>query len=192
MNAIVRRIARALTSLCAMAFVALPVAAPAAPLTGERQIVLQARDGSEHPIGTVRFTPEGDSTRFAVSMDPHRLKDFFLSMREFKCLEGSSEIFCHVPYPYAQPGRVTAGNLAWLEHALLFFFKAPRDFGARLWNGVYFTLVAEGDSLVGRPDAVDLNQIGAPPADLSVPPYPPAERSPIPEGVRWFHRLIIR
>ena len=30
MNAIVRRIARALTSLCAMAFVALPVVAPAA------------------------------------------------------------------------------------------------------------------------------------------------------------------
>ena len=113
-------------------------------------------------------------------------------MREFKCREGATEILCFVPYPYANPGRVSPDNLVWLEHALLFFYKAPRDFGAKLWNGVYFKLAMTEHGLVGTPQAVDLNLIGAPPANLDIPPYGPNERSDIAADARWFNRLTIR
>ena len=166
-------------------------AAQAWEMDGVRRITLHAKDGSRVDIGTVTFNRDSGGTRFKVDMDHAQLKDFFLSMREFKCREGEGEILCYVPYPYAQPGRVAPDNFAWLEHSLLFFFKAPRDFGAKLWNGIYFKLAMTERGLEGTPQAVDLNLIGAPPANLDIPPYGPAERSEIPAGLRWFGRLTI-
>lgn len=161
-------------------------------LAGTKQLVLHGKDGSQAEIGTVTFSAAADGTHFKLDMDHRQLKDYFLSMREFKCREGESELLCHVPYPYRNPGTVSRDNLAWLEHALLFFFKSPRDFGAKLWNGIYYKLELTEQGLVGTPQAVDLNLIGAPPADLNVPPYGPTERSEMPPGVRWFDRLTIR
>ena len=112
-------------------------------------------------------------------------------MKEFKCLEGAGEVLCHVPYPYAQPGTVTPTDLAWLEHSLLFLFKLPNEFGAKLWNGLYFQLQMTDEGLVGTPQAIDLNLISAPPADLTKPPYRPALRDDIAPGARWAARLTI-
>lgn len=169
-----------------------PAADPAALLSGERQVTLHARDGSAHVrLGSVRFTPRADGrSAFALTLDAAPWKDFFLSMKEFKCLEGTGEILCHVPYPYPQPGTVAPGDLAWLEHALLFMFKTPAEFGARLWNGVYFRLTPTATGFEGRPQAVDLNRIGAPPTRPG-PPYGPAQRDDMPEAARWFNRLTI-
>jgi hypothetical protein len=86
---------------------------------------------------------------------------------------------------------VALDDLAWLEHALLFMFKTPSEFGAKLWNGVYFQLRPVGNSLVGTPQAVDLNRISAPPDKPGVPPYRPALRDDIPPTARWFNRLSI-
>lgn len=168
-------------------------AAPAGALelVGNKTISLHGRDGKVVPIGQVKFTPIASGASFTIDLDHQRLKDFFLSMKEFKCLESPAEVFCHVPYPYANPRTVTAGNLAWLEHGLMFFFKTPQDFGAKLWNGVYFKLKDTPSGMIGTPQAIDLNMIGAPPADLSVPPYGPGERSDIDPGVRWFSKLSI-
>jgi len=118
-------------------------------------------------------------------------KDFFLSMKEFKCLESAVEIFCHVPYPYPQPGTVSATDLAWLEHALLFMFKTPAEFGAKLWNGVYFQLQPTERGWEGRPQAIDLNRISAPPAQPGTPPFRPALRDDIAPAARYFNRLTI-
>lgn len=162
-------------------------------LAGTKVITIHSRDGKSVDIGTVDFKPADAKGRIpvAVRMDHDRFKDFFLSMKEFKCLEGLDEVFCHVPYPYTNPATVTATDLAWLEHALMFMFKAPKEFGAKLWNGVYYKLTLTGQGLVGSTQAVDLNQIGAPPADLNVPPYGPGERSDIPPEVRWFNKITI-
>jgi hypothetical protein len=166
--------------------------AQAFDLQGQKKIVLHARDGASVVIGTVDFTPAAAGrTAFKITLDHHKTVDHFLSMREFKCVPGQGEILCHVPYPYAQPGTVTATDLAWLEHALLFMFKTPSEFGAKLWNGIYFQLQATDKALVGTAQAVDLNQIGSPPAWLDVPPYPKAKRDEIREGARWFGRLTI-
>lgn len=160
-------------------------------LSGTRAITLEGRDGTVVPIGTVSFHPQGARTAFKVHLDHERFKDFFLSMREFKCLEGP-EVFCHVPYPHRNPATVTRGDLAWLEHALLFLHKSPAEFGARLWNGVYYRMQVTPDGIVGIARAVDLNHIGAPPDDAGVPPYQSADTSDIDPASRWLGRLKIR
>jgi hypothetical protein len=166
--------------------------ATAGDLAGTKQVWLHARDGARVPIGQVDFEPaEGGATAFRLRLDGARFNDHFLSMREFKCLPAPDEILCHVPYPYPHPGTVRAGDLAWLEHQLLFMFKRPRDFGANLWNGVYYRLAPRGQGLVGTPEAVDLNLISAPPDDLQRAPLRPALRDPMPEGARWYERLTI-
>ncbi len=161
-------------------------------LAGSHRVLLHGRDGAVLHLGDVSFTPQADGrSRFALTLRHPPFKDFFLSMKEFKCVESPAEVFCHVPYPYPQPGSVSLDDLAWLEHALLFMFKTPAEFGAKLWNGVYFKLQPGARGLEGRPQAIDLNRISAPPAQALVPPYRPALRDDIAPGARWFGRLTI-
>lgn len=172
--------------------IAILLALPAAAweLTGSKTIKLQTRDGQTIVLGTVEFIPKGDQTTFSVHLDHTRMKDFFLSMKEFKCLEGD-EIQCHVPYPYPNPGTVSRSDLRWLEHSLLFLYKQPKDFGAKLWNGLYYHMELTDKGIVGTPQAIDLVQIGAPPADTSIPPFGPADRTDIPAKSRWISSLTI-
>ena len=185
------RISRWLIQAC-LAFLAL-IALPATAweMSGLKTLYLQGRDGQKTPVGTVTFTPQGDKTGFTVKMNPAQLKDFFLSMREFKCLEGTGEIQCHVPYPYPNPATISGTDMVWLEHSLLFLFKQPKDFGAKWWNGIFYRLHLTHQGLVGTPEAIDLNQISAPHADLTRPPYGPAQRSAMEPEARWFNRLTI-
>ena len=179
-----------------LAVVCLLVLAPLAgawELSGVKSISALTRDQQLIPIGTVEFKPQPDgSTGFTLQMDHARFVDHFLSMKEFKCLEGADEVLCHVPYPYKNPAVVSHTHYAWLEHSLLFLFKQPRDFGAKLWNGLYYRLERDDAGLVGIPQAVDLNLISAPPDDLATPPYNAALRDDVPAGARWIERLLIR
>lgn len=182
--------------LVAAVFCALTLFAPrmalAWDLVGTHSIVLHSRDGQALPLGSVVFTPAGDGRiAFAIEWTSDQFKDYFLSMREFKCVDGQREVLCHVPYPYPQPATVTATDLAWLEHALLFMLKRPSEFGAKLYNGVYFALELTERGLVGRLQAVDLNFISAPPEQPSVPPFRTALRDDIAPQSRWFNRLTI-
>ncbi|MFM2055324.1 MAG: hypothetical protein RL456_3361 [Pseudomonadota bacterium] len=190
MSKLPRRLAHTLT--LALAAAALP--AGAQDLAGRRALAAVTASGARIALGSVEFTPAADgTTRFAIRLDSGPFTDHFLSMREFKCIEAPQELSCHVPYPYASPGtiRPAAKDYAWLEHGLLFFFKQPKDFGAKLWNGLYFEFEPSAAGLVGRPKAIDLNAIAAPPKDPSVPPYPAATRHEIPEGARWIRALVI-
>ena len=165
-------------------------------LAGSHQVLLHNRDGGRIALGTVDFNPAADGrTGFVLKLAREPFKDFFLSMKEFKCVDSPTEVFCHVPYPYPQPGTVlvVAGttDLAWLEHALLFMYKPPNEFGAKLWNGIYFQLKLTDRGLEGTPQAIDLNRISAPSAQPGVPPYRPALRDDIAPGARFFNRLTI-
>src|SRR6266568_1074965 len=102
--------------VAALAFSALP--AIAAPLEGTKDIVLHTRDGKDIVIGAVAFRPKDGKILFDIQLDRAKFTEFFLSMVEFKCVEGP-EIACHVPYPYASPHIVSAEDLSWLEHSLL-------------------------------------------------------------------------
>jgi hypothetical protein len=162
-------------------------------MEGTKTLSILTRDQQLIPIGSIEFTPMANGAAgFKLSMDHKRFTDHFLSMKEFKCLEGGDEVLCHVPYPYRTPGMVDKRDYAWLEHNLLFLYKQPRDFGAKLWNGLYFRLEADRDGLVGTPQAVDLNLISAPPDDLTVPPYDKSQRDDVAKGAHWIERLVIR
>ncbi len=170
--------------------IALSLSASAWELAGSKTIALHTRDGQRIVIGSVDFTPKNGQATFTLHLDHAKLKDFFLSMKEFKCLEGE-EIHCHVPYPYPNPGTISRSDLRWLEHSLLFLYKQPKDFGAKLWNGLYYQMTLTDKGIVGTPQAVDLVQIGAPPANTSIPPYGPADRNDISPNSRWINRLTI-
>lgn len=176
--------------LCAML---LPLAASAFDFQGDKRLVAVFRDGGTQTLGQVSFSPgpQAPEVAFKVKLNTVVLTDFFLSMREFKCLPAAAEITCVVPYPYAQPGTLTPTDLRWLEHSLLFLFKQPSDFGAKLWNGVIFKFTATPNALVGTPEAVDLNLISAPPDDTTRPPYGSMERSSYAPGARWLSSLRI-
>lgn len=161
-------------------------------LTGLRTITAVTRDQQRINLGTVQFDAQPDGrARFTIKMDHSRFTDHFLSMKEFKCLQGPDELMCHVPYPYPQPGTVGNTDLAWLEHSLLFMFKLPSEFGAKLWNGLYFQFERTPQGLRGRAQAVDLNRISAPPDRPGVPPYRPALRDDVRSGSRWIETLLI-
>jgi hypothetical protein len=175
------------------ASLALAPLAQAWELSGIKTVSAQTRDKQVIPLGKVEFMPQANgSTAFKLSMDYDTFTDHFLSMKEFKCLESADEVLCHVPYPYKNPGTVRDKDYAWLEHNLLFLFKQPRDFGAKLWNGLYYRLERDELGLVGLPQAVDLNLISAPPDDLQTPTYNKALRDDVASGNHWIERLVIR
>ena len=181
---------KTLTLLCLLFVVPL---ASAWELAGIKSVSALTRDQQIIPIGSVEFKPlaNGNSS-VTLTMNHDRFNDHFLSMKEFKCLESAEEVLCHVPYPYKNPAVVSDKNYAWLEHQLLFLFKQPRDFGAKLWNGLYFRFERDEAGLVGIPQAVDLNLISGPPDDLTTPPYGTAQRDDIGLGTHWISQLLIR
>lgn len=161
-------------------------------LSGDKALIAQTRDGQRIRIGSVNFTPaEAGQSRVRVQMDHHVMRDYFLSMREFKCLPAAAEVSCYVPYPYANSALVSAQDLQWLNHHTLFLYKRPADFGANLWNGIIFRWSVTPAGLEGLPQAVDLNAISAPPKRLDVPPYAPQDSEPFAAGARWITRLLI-
>lgn len=189
-----------ITSLCrrlspvllAIGLWVLPGGSFAWQMAGEKRVIAHTRDKQDIVIGTVRFTPQSDSTfQFQLDMNHERFTDYFLSMKEFKCLGSPAEVTCHVPYPYRHPDKVSPDDYAWLEHQLLFLFKLPSEFGAKLWNGLYYRLTLTDTGLVGTPMAIDLNRISAPPDDLSVPTFGPDLRDALPAGARWLESITI-
>lgn len=180
---------RRLAAMTLMSVLALP--AFAWEMRGAHPIELVRADGSAVTLGEVVFAPQGDRIGFEFKPEHKVFQDYFLSMKEFKCLTGQQEVFCHVPYPYPNPRSVTADDLVWLEHAFLFLHKSPKEFGAKLWNGIIYKMTLTDEGIVGQPQAIDLNAISAPPTD-DAPPYGAGERGDIDPATREFGRLRIR
>jgi hypothetical protein len=197
-----RAAALTLTALTSLAGLLAPAAHAADPATvpafslmaGNKTLTAHTRDGQALTLGTLTFKDDGaGSWSYELHMDHRQFTDHFLSMKEFKCLSGGGEVSCHVPYPYKNPRRISATDFSWLEHDLLFLYKLPREFGAKLWNGLYFQLKDDGQGqLVGTPQAVDLNRISSPPERQDMAPFRPALRDDIPAGTRWIDSISIR
>ncbi|MEO0424172.1 MAG: hypothetical protein AAF184_17670 [Pseudomonadota bacterium] len=181
----------AITIGCVLASSAIAATFP----TGERDIVLLSQAGEEHVIGTATFTPASEKDghyRYVLAMDYETFKDFFLSMKEMKCLESAKELMCHLAYPYENPRLVSAEDFGWMALDLLFMFKQPSEFGAKLWNGVYFDMALKDGVIAGAAQAVDLNLLAAPPEDPTAHPLPPIERYEMDPTERWLPIIEIR
>ena len=163
----------------------------ASVLEGKKQIIMLDSKNTELVIGTIEFTPSDNGSQYSLHLDHGKFQDYFLSMKEMKCLEGP-ELMCQLPYPYSQPHTVTADDFSWLSHDLLFMFKKKEEFGANFWNGLYFDMVIDNGEIKGTAQAVDLNLLAAPPEDLSVPPMGEWEREDIDLTKRWLPRLVIK
>ena len=164
----------------------------AGPLEGKKTVTLLDNAGKGITIGTVDFMAKGEGATFKIHLDHKLFTDHFLSMKEFKCLEGTEELACYVPYPYKTPRTVTKDDLSWLEHALLFLKKNRKEFGANLWNGMLYKLSIKGETIEGELRDIDLNMIASPPGDMSVAPYNEDEQVETDLGSRWLPRLVIR
>jgi hypothetical protein len=124
-------------------------------------------------------------------MQYDRFTDYFLSMKEMKCLEGP-ELMCHLPYPYRNPHWLSDTRLHWLEHDLLFMFKRPSEYGVNFWNGILYKLTATDYGYSGTGRAVDLNELAAPPEDLEAPAFKGVYLEALSTENRWLPRLEIR
>jgi hypothetical protein len=180
-----------IAALALSATLIIPIASFAWDLSGEKTIYLHDQSGKKTPAAKIIFTPKGNTVTYTIDWNHAQMKDYFLSMREFKCFEGETEVQCQVPYPYKNPQIIENNNYIWLEHSLLFLFKAPKNFGAKLWNGIYYKLSPSEKGLFGEAQAIDLNLIAAPPENLNVAPYGPEERGAMTSGARWFTHLTI-
>ena len=57
-------------------------------------------------------------------------------------------------------------------------------------NGIYYVIRATDHSLIGSPQAIDLDKVAAPPDDLKTPPGP-GDRDDYSPGSRWVESLRI-
>lgn len=161
-------------------------------LRGTKQIQLLDKNNEPRVIGHIEFTVAEDKegSHYRLHLDEQPFQDYFLSMKEMKCLEGP-ELWCHLAYPYQQPRWVSNQDLRWLSHDLLFMFKKKADFGANFWNGIYYQLRVEQGVIVGDAQAVDLNLLASPPDDPRQPPITPGELYEIDSDKRWLPGLRI-
>lgn len=160
--------------------------------TGERRITLVSATGERLSIGRVTFTPDGDARTITVALDAPEFRDEFLSMRPFRCLPGTKEMWCHLAYPYDLKGRITAGDLTDLEYSLLFLFKPPTGYGIDAWNGLYFRLAAVDGGISGALHEVDLDVLAAPPDDRAARVITPADLTRAEAGGHRFQSIEIR
>ncbi len=143
----------------ACAGLALP--ALAAPLTGERKIILSNAAGERHLIGHVRFADAGNGhSSFEVTMEDS-LQEYFLAMRPFQCLTGPVQRLCWFPVKN-ELSVISGSDLLPLEYALMFMRTRTHDLHVNPFNGLYYKLQQEGDRLVGRLYEVDMAPFIAP------------------------------
>lgn len=100
-----------------------------------------------------------------------------------------SPAMCPTPMPI-RPGSTHRTWAGW-STSFLFLFKLPSDFGAKLWNGLYFQLNVTPTGLRGQAQAIDLNHISVPPSPLDIPPYAAQLRDDIQPNPRWIQSLSI-
>ncbi|ORU93274.1 MAG: hypothetical protein A6F70_05235 [Cycloclasticus sp. symbiont of Bathymodiolus heckerae] len=141
----------------------------AGALEGKKKIYLMSSGGELTHFANVEFTPNDDNIEYKVSLVDKPFEDQFLSMRPFKCIMGTKQVMCHVPYPYEKNGFITESNLTSLSYDLLFLHKSPSEYGINMWNGILYQLKEVGNEIRGVVSEIDMNVIASPPDDLNEP-----------------------
>ena len=168
--------------------VAAILAAMPALAAESHRIYLVPGEGERIDAGALHLEPDG---AYRVVWDDTRFGDFFLSMRPFKCLEGTEKLWCRVEYPYENNRRIGDGDLTDLEYDLLFVWKNANDYGIDMWNGVYYDLSASGDGWEGALFEMDMNVLAAPPEDGNLRPIEPGMLEEGDPDSHWLPRIVI-
>jgi len=157
---------------------------------GTKQINLLDNKGNKLLIGSINFSVKEEAIHYQIHLKHKLFKDYFLSMKEMKCLEGP-ELWCHLAYPYKNPQIVTEADFTWLSHDLLFMYKKNSEFGANFYNGIYYDFKLESNRLIGTAMALDLNLLAAPPEDMSLPPITMGDIDELEPTNRWLPTIEI-
>ena len=164
----------------------------ASPFNGEKTVYLVENNGTEHRAGTVTFERTGETSTYRIDWKEAAFAEHFLSMRPFKCMEGSVKHWCRVAYPYPIKREVSADDLTDLEYDTLFIWKGATEYGINMWNGVYYRLSIEGEQIVGRIHDMDMDTLSAPPEEGNLRPVEQDTLEPGEPESHWLPRLIIR
>ena len=172
-----------------MVVFAWPVAAgpTGGPIAGEKTVLLHPAEGDPIAVAEVTFAGDGG---YKVVWDDSKFGDFFLSMRPFKCLEGTEKLWCRVGYPYEIKRSVSA-DLTDLEYDLLFVWKNASDYGINMWNGVYYRLSEDGERITGVLHEMDMDVLAAPPDDGSLRPITEDDLDEGDPDSHWLPKLTI-
>ena len=165
-------------------------AAFAGSLEGTKTIRLHPVDGEPITVAEVAFLAGSDGT-YSLRYDDTLFADHFLSMRPFKCLEGTEKLWCRVPYPYEIKRQASDNDLTDLEYELMFVWKNQGEYGIDLWNGVYYALAADGDRLVGTMHELDMNVLASPPEDGNLRPVTEDDLEEADTDSHWLPKLTI-
>jgi len=165
----------------------------AADFPSAASIYLVDAQQDEFRVGSVTYTDTEDGkTLVKLEMDTDQFTDHFLSMRPFRCIEGETEWFCYLQYPYELRSIITASDLSDLEYQLLFILKQPSEFGIDAWNGLYYALEVEADgSISGKLMEGDLNVLQVPPSEKYAKPIDLSEFIPADTSRRLYPTLRI-
>ena len=162
-------------------------AAPLAWANEARPVYLIDTTGERTQIAHLTVAEDGSYT---LAMAAAPFTDHFLSMRPFKCLEGPTKHWCHVPYPYPNARNISA-DFVDLEYDLLFLWKGASDYGIDTWNGIYYVLTPEGETLVGKAHEIDLGTLAVPPAAGDLRPVSPGDLHQADADSHWLPHLEI-
>lgn len=168
-----------------------PFPALAFDFLGERTIKLAEVGGEQHAMGTISFSKTNGQTTYTIDWNDQSFAEHFLSMRPFKCFEGSSKHWCRVPYPYDIKRTVSAADLTDLEYDLLFIWKGSAEYGINMWNGVYYQLEIDGNKLVGKINEMDMDKLGVPPEAGNLRPIREVDLEEGDPDSHWLPYLII-
>ena len=149
----------------AAALALIAAAQPASALEGAKTVYLADAAGERVAVADVTFTPDDDGARYEIAMRAGPFTDHFLSMRPFKCLEGTAKHWCHVPFPYEIRREVSADDLTDLEYDLLFIWKGATEYGINMWNGVYYQLEMTDGRITGSISEMDMDKLAVPPGE---------------------------
>ena len=175
----------------AFALTVTSTAAVAAPLEGNRAVMLHPTSGDSIKVADVTFDPSGDTATYKIEWNDDAFSDYFLSMRPFKCVPGPEKLWCRVPYPYDIVRTVSEDDLTDLEYDLMFVWKNEGEYGINLWNGVYYDLAVDGDTLVGVMQDIDMNVLASPPEDGNLRPVTPGDLEEADVDSAWLPRLTL-
>lgn len=153
----------------------------------QRAVYLEPLDGPRVQIGHLDLQTDG---QYRFNLSEASFTDHFLSMRPFKCLEGSQKHWCYVPYPY-ENARNIQGDLTDLEYDLLFLWKGATDYGINMWNGVYYVLRHDGEQIIGTLHEMDMDILSAPPDAGNLRPIAVDDLHESDPDSHWLPKLVI-
>jgi len=157
---------------------------------GEKKVFLDSPSGESLQIGTVTMQGEPNAMDITFVLDESKFSDQFLSMRPFKCIDGSPMV-CRLAYPYEKENRISADNFGDLEYEFLFISRSPTEYGIDPYNGRYYVISEKQGKLTGEIRAVDLNILAAPPEEGNTRPITEADLDPLEASNERFPVLRI-